>query len=197
MKLGQLRRISHQMVVALGLPEVPVPAHQPIDFRRRKFFPRPTLLLQCSLFTEKPDQHVNMIRHNHKISKAVTFPIEMMEAIGHNCRHRWLSQETLAMTIIEALVKAFGESLVKLVLLNFGQMLKLKLPIFVIGINAVLPKPDLPVVLPKSDKCGRQRINGSKGDEITGPRLFPVRQVALSDLDLPRWVEEAEGRISG
>lgn len=137
-------------------------------------------------FPERSNEKVNMVRHDHKIPDfvsglALAEPgIEKPKGVGNHFPNFRITKETITETCV-------GPSFDPLKELPAVDLPLLFRPGFRV-IRFPLGLFSFPLI-----KLGkRYRIIETEGDEVSPPRLFPVREVALPLFDLSAFIEREE-----
>ena len=84
---------AHQPIPVLLLPQCPAPSQQLVDFLRGKALPTVRDFLQ-GMFSKRPEQRVNMVRHHYEGSHFVAIAVKVEERVRHDLSNRRLPQAT-------------------------------------------------------------------------------------------------------
>jgi hypothetical protein len=140
---------------------------------------------------------MNVIRHDHKIGKDIAIAVEVPQTRGDDLCQLGAPQDASAVSGIQLVVPTFGESPMEFALEHGCQGGKLRSPMRVIGIDALLPQPAVTVGAPlRQDRRG-DGIIGSPGNERDRAGLRPMGQTALRNRDRRVTIEQVNRQRLG
>jgi len=99
-KIVELLGTTDEVVEAFFLPKAAMATKLFIDFRGGKAFPRKALAFDLG-GAAKANKQMNVIGHDNKVAQVISVAIKMKQTIGNYFCGCWLSQEALAMALIE------------------------------------------------------------------------------------------------
>jgi hypothetical protein len=132
-----------------------------------------------------------VIRHHDKVTQKIPIAIEMPEAFGDQAGHRGTSQDAGAATAIEVFHELSREYCM-IVAFESGALTQLGFPCRQSWINAVLPQPLRPSMMPRPRKFLWHRVLGTEGHKICHAWLIPMRQIPFVDSEFSLAIEQLE-----
>src|SRR5690606_33267425 len=108
----------------------------------------------------------------------ITLCVEMPQRLDHAVTRLGMTQNTGAVTIVQPLVDTCRKQAVILMFILRRQW------------RAAGLQPCVAFGFPRGQQGGRQRIAQTKGNEIRGARLIPMRQIVSSDAHIGQWIKK-------
>ena len=175
--VGEVLRVANQPVEIVLLPKFSRSSQPLVDLVGGETLPGVHHCLQ-GMSIVNCDQHMDVIRHDHPGVMGVAPTFKMTKALCHDATHPELTQQALAMPRIQPAFRLPTEAFVILQFIAKAPGL---------GMDE---QPAFALHVPLFTQRDRNGVSQTKGDEVAGSRLLPVRQFVRRFFNLPIRVQK-------